>query len=69
MKIKHVLYACDRVLIAETREHLQDIVNKLERACDSMMLKINVGKSKLLVFKKDQSGSCEKVRVSGKEIQ
>ena len=42
-KIKQVLYAYDTVLLKETREHLQYIVNEFERACDSMGLNINVG--------------------------
>ena len=52
------------VLVAETRGHLQYIVSEFERACDSMGLKINVGKGKMLMGKKDQM-SCEKVRVNG----
>ena len=44
-KINELLYAGDTVLLEETREHLQHFVNKFERACDSMELKINVGKS------------------------
>ena len=42
-EVKQVLNADDTVLVAETREHLQYIVNEFERACDSMGLKINVG--------------------------
>ena len=34
-----------------------------------MGLKINVGKSKMQTVKKDQMGSCEKVRVNGGKIQ
>ena len=34
-----------------------------------MGLKINVGKSKVLTIKKNQMGSCEKVRVDGEEMQ
>ena len=56
-------------MVAETREHLQHIVSEFERACDNMELKINVGKSKVLAVKKNQMGSCEKVRVSGEEMQ
>ena len=52
-----------------SREPLQHIVNEYERACDSVGLKINVGKSKVLVDKMDQRGSCEKVRVSGEECK
>ena len=39
------------------------------RGGDSMGLKINVGKSKMLTVKKNQMGSCEKVRVDGEEMQ
>ena len=68
-EIKQVLYADDTVLVPETRGHLQYNVSEFERACDSMGLKINIGKSKVLAIKKDQMGSCEKVRVNGEEIQ
>ena len=51
------------MLVAETREHLQPIVNEFERACDSMRLKINVRRSKMFMVKKDQIGSCKKVKV------
>ena len=52
-EIKQVLYADDKVSIAEVREHLQNIVSKIESACNSMKLKIIVGKSKVLMVKKD----------------
>ena len=64
-----MLYADDTVLVAETREHLQHIVSEFESACDSMGLKIFVGKSKVLKIKKDQMGSCEKARVNGEDLQ
>ena len=68
-EIKQVLYADDSTFVSETREHLQHIVSEFERTCDSMGLKINVGKSKVLMVKEDQMRSCEKVRVSGEEMQ
>ena len=55
-------------MVAETRECLQHIVSEFERACDSMGLKINVRKSKMLTIKKDQLGSCERVKMNGEEI-
>ena len=42
-EIKEVLYPDDTILVAETREHLQHIVNEFEKACDIMGLKINIG--------------------------
>ena len=56
-------------MVAKTREYLQHIVNEFERLCDSKELKINVGKSKVLVVKKHQRRSWEKVRASGEEMQ
>ena len=53
----------------ETREHLQHIVSEYERMRDSMGLKINVEKCKVLMIKKYQMRSCEKVRVNGEEMQ
>ena len=47
LRNKQILYEDDPVLVTETREHLQYIVSVFERACDSMGLKINVGKSKV----------------------
>ena len=44
-------------------------MNEFERVCNSMGLKINVGMSKVLMIKKDQMGSWEKIRVNGKEMQ
>ena len=57
------------VLVAETKEHIQHNMSEFERVCDSMGLKINVGKSKVLTVKKDQMGSRENVRVSGEKMQ
>ena len=57
------------VLVSEMRGHLQHFVNGFEEACDTMGLKINVGESKILMIKKDQRRSCEKLRVSEEELQ
>ena len=48
------------LLTAETREYLQYIVNVLERVCNRMGLKINVG---------NVGESCEKVKLNGEEMQ
>ena len=58
---KQIIYAEDIVLLAESRENFQQFVNKCERACDMMILKINVGKSKVLVVRIDQRTCGERV--------
>ena len=44
-------------------------MSEFECVCDSIRLKINVGKSKVLTIKKNQMGNCENVGVNGKEMQ
>ena len=44
-------------------------MSEFEKACDSMGLKIKVGKSEVLTVKKYQMGSYEKVGVSWEEMQ
>ena len=53
---KQILYSDDTVLVGETREHFHHIVSELERACDSMGLKKDVGKSKVLTIKRIRWG-------------
>ena len=67
-EIEQVSCGDGTVLVAETIEHLQHILCEFERACESMRLKINVGKSKVLIVKKDQTGSWYKVRMNGEEM-
>ena len=57
------------MLVAETRDHLQNSINKFEIGCESMRLKINIGKRKVLVIKNEKRESYETVRVSGKEMK
>ena len=67
-EIKQVLFTDDTMLVAETRNHIQYIVNKFEMGCGRMRLKINVGKSKMLEVNKDQRRSGEKVWVNWEEM-
>ncbi len=42
----------DRVVLAESERMLQRIVDKFDRICKSRKLKVNTGKSKVMVFEK-----------------
>ena len=68
-EIEQVLYTDDIVLVAEFRDNLQHTVNELERECDRIWFKINVGKSKALMVKRGQTVSCGNLRVSGGEME
>ncbi len=51
-KISNKLFADDTVLLAESEKNLQKLVNKFSNVCERRKLKVNVGKSKVMVFEK-----------------
>lgn len=51
LKINILLYADDIVLIAEDRNVLQSMINKLRRYCDMWNLEINMEKSEIMIMK------------------
>jgi hypothetical protein len=48
-----LLYADDIAFISETKEDLQKGLNNLKDYCDEWKLKLNLNKTKILVFKKN----------------
>ncbi len=46
------LYTYDTVLLAESEGMLQRIVDEFDRICKRRKLKMNAGKSKVMVFKR-----------------
>ena len=53
-KVWTCLYADDAVLVAESESELQKVVNEFERVCTRRKLKVNVSKSKIMVFEKSK---------------
>lgn len=47
-----IMFADDYVLLSETAEGLQNHLNTLQRYCDRWKLKVNVDKTKVMVFRK-----------------
>ena len=47
-----VMFADDLVLISQSKQGLQNALNKLQRYCDKWCLKINVDKTKVMIFNK-----------------
>ncbi len=46
------LYADDKVLLAESERMLQRIVDEFDRVCKRRKLRVNAGKSKVMVFER-----------------
>jgi len=54
-KLNTILFLDDTLLLAECEEHLQKLVNKFSTVCVRSKLKVNVGKSKVMVFERRKS--------------
>ena len=50
--INSLIWADDILLMAETEEHLQSLLYKLERYCDKNGLSLNTEKTKVMIFNK-----------------
>jgi hypothetical protein len=53
-RVCRLLYADDTVLMAESAEDLQRLLTRMEEECEKMGMRINVGKTKVVVFEKDE---------------
>ncbi len=53
-------YAYDTVLLAESEGMLQRIVDEFDRICKKRKLKVNAGKSKVMVFGGNEEAENEK---------
>ncbi len=51
-KINNMLFADDTVLLAESEKDLQKLVNEFSNVCERRKLKVNVKKSKVMIFEK-----------------
>ena len=47
-----ILYADDQVLFTTTPESLQHLLNDVQNYCDTFSLKININKTKVMIFEK-----------------
>ena len=52
LKIFMLLYADDTVMFSESSEDLQNMLNEFDDYCEKGQLKINVSKTKVLIFSK-----------------
>ena len=62
MKLFLLLYADDTVFFAESQQELQQILKLFEHYCNIWKLKVNISKTKIVVFSKKKSKqnfSCE----------
>src|SRR5678816_4399669 len=66
-RVPYLLYADDLVLCSESEESLRGLVERFGRVCKRMSLKVNVGKSKVMVVS-DDSPQCE-IMLDGEQLE
>jgi hypothetical protein len=49
-----LLYADDIVLLSESAQGLQNLLNKVKIFCDKWNLQVNINKSKVMIFNKSE---------------
>ena len=53
-KVNQLLYADDTMLLGYSKENIQRLLNEFDNVCERRILKMNVGKSKMLVCGKSR---------------
>lgn len=70
LRIKILMYADDMVILAETVESLQLMINRLAEYCNKWNLQMNLEKTKVMVFKNGgRLSKREKWYIDGKRIE
>lgn len=69
-RVNVLMYADDIVLLSPTATGLQHMINRLENYCETWNLRVNLSKSKIMVFRRGgRLGSGSKWWYKGKEIE
>ena len=69
MKLSHLLYADDIVLLADNEKQLQKAVKGVEKFCNDWSLKVNTDKTKVMVFDKSGKMSNPNITYNGIELE
>ena len=66
--INNIRFADDTVLIAESKEDLQEMINELNQKCIEYGMSLNAKKTKVMVIDKKEQIECE-IKVENKELE
>ena len=69
LKIYLLLYADDAVILAETDSELQLALNSLQEYCNTCGLKINVKKTKVMIFSRGKVRNFRRVTINDRELE
>ena len=63
-----MLYADDTIILAETPESLQNALNSFENYCTRWKLKVNLNKTKVVIFCKRKSRHIQSFKLFGHDL-
>jgi len=69
LKLFVILYADDTVLMAESDSELQTLLDTFYRYCITWKMKVNVDKTKIMIFSKGRMPVNLQLRYNGKDIE
>jgi hypothetical protein len=69
LKLFALLYTDDTVLMAETHDDLQNILNKFGEFCNTWRLNANTDKPKVIVFSRVRQSTNLKFILNGSELE
>lgn len=69
VKIGSISYADDKVIIAETAQQLQRMVNRLNKESQKYGMKINASKTKVMRIQRHQTNRALKIKVQHEELE
>ena len=69
MKVSQLLFADDTVLVANSEAMLSRLVKEFGRVCERRKLKVNVGKSKVMVCSRNGNGNVLNVELDGERLE
>ena len=69
LKIFLLLYADDTILLSESKENLQLLLDKFLEYCNKWKLKVNVDKTKIMIFSKGRIPENYKFYIQNQEIE
>ena len=69
LKIFLLLYADDTVLLSENSHDLQEVINAFVEYCEKWQLKVNINKTKVLIFSRGKIPNHLKFFIGDKEIE
>ena len=67
-KLPVLLFADDTVLMSDNEWELNGLVNMFGEVCEKRNLKVNVGKSKVMIFERGEESDCE-VRLNNQVME